>query len=58
MLIVGMLRDESILSIKSMQEELFALTCVGSFIYWQKLFEDVSENKFDPSVVLMSLNHH
>ena len=58
MLIVGMLRDESILNIKSMQEELFALVCVGSFINWKKLFEDVSENKFDPSVVLMSLHHY
>ena len=34
---------------KSIQEELFDCTYVGSFINWKNLFEDVSENKFVPS---------
>ena len=40
-----------------MQEELFACICVDLFINWEKPFEDVSENKFDPSVVMMSLHY-
>lgn len=30
---------------------------VGSFINWGKPFEDVSESNFDPSVILISLEH-
>ena len=41
-----------------MQEELLVCICVGSFIDWENPFEEVSENNFDPSVVLMSLDHH
>ena len=32
-------------------------SCVGSFINWEEPFEDVSENNFDPFVVLMYLHH-
>ena len=42
---------------KSVQEKLFAWMCVGSWINWEKPFEGVSENKFNPSVILISLDH-
>ena len=42
---------------KSIHEELFDCTCVGSFINWKNPFEDVSEYKFVPSEVLMSSDH-
>ena len=41
-----------------MQEELLVCKCVGFFINWVNLFDEVSANNFDPSVVLMSLDHH
>ena len=44
-------------SIKSMQGILLAWICVGLFINWEKPFEDVNEETFDPSVVLISLHH-
>ena len=31
--------------------------CVGSWINWEKPFEDISENNFNPSVVLILLDH-
>ena len=31
--------------------------CVGSWINWEKPFEDISEKKKKPSVVLISLDH-
>ena len=31
--------------------------CVGSWINWEKPFEDVIEKKFNASVVLISLDH-
>ena len=43
--------------IKSMQEELFVCTCVGSFLNWENPLEDVSEYKFVLSKVLMSSDH-
>ena len=43
--------------IKSIQEELFVCTCVGSFINWENPLEDVSEYKFVLSKVLMSSDH-
>ena len=42
---------------KSIQEELFAWMCVGSWINWEKPFEDISEKKNKPSAVLISLDH-
>ena len=45
-------------NIKSIQEELFVWIWFGSFINWEKPFEDVSECKCDPSNVFMSLHHH
>ena len=42
---------------KSIKEELFPWMCVGSWINWEKPLEDISENKFNPSVVLISLDH-
>ena len=44
-------------SIKSMQGMLFAWICVGLFVNWEKSFEDVNEETFHPSVVLISLHH-
>ena len=44
--------------IKSIQEELLVFICIGSFTNWGNQFEEVSENNFDLSVVLMSLGHH
>ena len=41
--------------IKSAQEDLLVYVCVGSFVNWENPFEEVNENNFDPSVVLMSL---
>ena len=38
-----------------MQEETLVCICFGSFINWKKPFEEVNDNNFDPSVVLMSL---
>ena len=43
---------------KSIQEELFVWIWAGSFINWEKLFEDVNEYKCDPSIVFMWLHHH
>ena len=31
--------------------------CVGSFINWESPLEDVSENNFNPSIALASLDH-
>ena len=45
-------------NIKSIQEELLVLISVGSFINWEKPFEDVNEYKCDPSIALMSLHYH
>ena len=45
-------------NIKSIQQELFVWIWVGSFINWEKPFEDVNEYKCDPSIVFMSLHHH
>ena len=45
-------------NIKSMQEEVFVWIWVGSFINWEKPFEDVDEYKCDPSVVFISWHHH
>ena len=45
------------MKIKSVQEELFACICVGLFIHRGNPFEDVSENNFDPSVLLISVDH-
>ena len=42
---------------KSIQQELFDYTCVGSFTNWKNLFEDVSEYKFVRSKALMSSDH-
>ena len=42
---------------KSIQEGLFNWMSVCSFINWEKPFEEVSENNFAPSVVLMSWNY-
>ena len=42
-------------NIKSIQKELFVWIWVGSFINWEKLFENVNEYKCDPAIVLMSL---
>ena len=44
--------------IKSIQVELLVCICVGSLINWGNPLEEVSENNFDHSVVLMSLSHH
>ena len=44
-------------NVKLMQEELFAWMCVGSFIHWEKPFEDVDENNFNPSLVFISSDH-
>ena len=46
------------MKIKYIQEELFAGKCVGSFINWEKPFEDVNEGIFDPSVEWMSFDYH
>ena len=46
------------MKIKSIQEKLFALKCVGSLIYREKPFEDVNENNLNPYVVWSSLVHH
>ena len=43
--------------IKSVQEESLVFVCVGSFINWGNPFEEVSENNFNPSVVLIFLGH-
>ena len=43
--------------IKSIQEELLACKCVGSFINWETPFVDVNESDFSPSEVLMSSDH-
>ena len=40
-----------------MHEEEPVCKCVGSFINWVKPFEEVIEKSFDPSLVLMSLDH-
>ena len=45
-------------NIKSIQEELFVLIWVGSFINWEKPFEDINKYKCDPSIMFMSLHHH
>ena len=45
-------------NIKSIQEEMFVLIWVGSFINREKPFEDVNEYKCDPSITFMSLHHH
>ena len=45
-------------NIKSIQEELFVWIWFGSFINWEKPFEDVSKYKCDPYVVFMSLHYH
>ena len=37
---------------------LFVCICVSSFISWEKTFEEVNASNFDPSVVLISLDHH
>ena len=42
---------------KSRQEELLVWICVGSFINWEKPFEEAVENSFVPSAVLISLGH-
>ena len=44
--------------IKSIQEELFVWICIGSLINWEKTFEDVNENNFDPFLVQKSFVHH
>ena len=31
--------------------------CTGLWISWKKIFEDISENKFNPFVVLVQLDH-
>ena len=31
--------------------------CVGSFINWEKPFEDVNENNFNPSLAFISLDY-
>ena len=31
--------------------------CVGLFINWEKPFEDVNENNFNPSLVFISSDH-
>ena len=41
-----------------MQEKVLACIYVASFINWGNPFEEVSENNFDLSVVLMSVGHH
>ena len=38
-------------------EILFFWMCVGSFINWVTPLEDVSENVFNSSIVLVSLDH-
>ena len=43
--------------IRSIQEVLFVCICIGSFISWEKPFEEDDANNFDPSVVLISLDH-
>ena len=43
--------------IKSMQEELFLWTCVGSLIIWWKPFNGLNEKSFEPSNESMSLHH-
>ena len=43
---------------KSMQEELLVWIWVGSFVNWEKPFEDVNEYKCDSCVVFKSLHHH
>ena len=45
-------------NIRSIQDELLVWTWFGSFINWEKPFEDVNENKCDPSNAFMSLHHH
>ena len=39
----------SSVKIKSIQEELFLLTCVGSLIFWWKPFDGLNEKSFEPS---------
>ena len=39
--------------IKSIHEELLVCVCVSLFINCENPFDEVSENNFDPSVVLM-----
>ena len=39
-----------------MQQMLFVFLCVGSFISWEKPFEEDNASTFDPSVVLISLD--
>ena len=41
-----------------MQEELFVCILVGSFITWEKPFEDVNEYNCDPSIVFVLLHHY
>ena len=40
------------MKIKSIQEELFVWICVGLLINWEKPFEYVNENNFDPYVAV------
>ena len=44
-------------NVKLIQEELLAWICVGSFINWEKPFEDVNVNNFNPSLVFISSDH-
>ena len=45
------------MNVKSIEEELFSWMCVGSFISWEKPFEEVNENNFNPSLVFISSGH-
>ena len=45
-------------NIKSIKEELFVWIWVGSFINWEKPFEDVNEYKRDHCIVIMPLYYY
>ena len=45
------------MKIKSIQEVLFAWICAGSFISSESPLENVSENNYNPLIVLVSLDH-
>ena len=46
-----------LVSIKNQYKKSYLLEYVLVFIDWEKPFEDISEYKFTPSVMLMSLHH-
>ena len=44
------------MNVNSIQEELFAWMWIGSF-NWEKPFEDINENNFNPSIVFTSSDY-